>query len=263
MIHQIHRDVEHASSAFAAADAYFDSRPATAQIISPPTVHSIAITAATKPENLQYPEPIEDFLAKDVKPEDWSTFVNYLLPDYYSNANNDVADRKLKAELIDERMHRLTLDPNDVSRTDLDQVRAQLQPLRNESPRRCTTQTDVNAMIDVWNEGFFLPRGVKIRLVASELAVESELRGVQSSENGESSTMPGAWIPYDHELPGGTAVGSRTPRRGWSFGGIRADSMKFKMGPIEADNTGLRMGNMLMYAQSSWPSFIVILREPC
>ena len=190
-------------------------------------------------------------MAKDVKPEDWITFVNYLLPDYYSSVNNDVADRKLKAELIDERMHRLTLGQNDVSRTDLDQVNAQLEPLRTDCSRRLALKTDVHATTELWNEGFFLPRGIKIRLVGSELAVDPDDRGVYSNGKGDSSTIPGAWIPCDHELPGVPSGESRAPRRGWSFGGIKADSRGFKLGPIEADNSGIRMGNMLMYAQSS------------
>ena len=182
-----------------------------------------------------------------MKPEDWITFVNYLIPEYYSNANNNVADRKLKAELIDERMHRLTLGQNDVSRTDLDQVRAQLEPLRTTSLRRPAPQNNIDATIDSWNKGFFLPRGVKIRLIDSELAVDQNDREVYPVEKGESSTMPGAWIPYDHELPGGTPAGSRMPRRGWSFGGARADSRGFKIGPIEADNSGFRLGSLIMY----------------
>ncbi|KAH8589442.1 hypothetical protein B0O99DRAFT_636891 [Bisporella sp. PMI_857] len=235
----VHHDHDYASSTSAAAEAYFESRPAPRRANSTPSTHSIAITASTKPEDLPFPEPIDDFLAKGVEPHDWATFVNYLLPDYASGVNNEVADKKLKAELIDERMQRLTLGQHDRSRTDLDQVKAQLEPLRSTSSQNADWQGNVRATIDMWNEGFFLPRGVKIRLVDSELVPEQE-------ERVESNRMPGAWIPYDHELPGGMPASARGPKRGWSFGGIRADSRGFKMGPIEADDRGFRMGNMLV-----------------
>lgn len=91
------------------------------------TVHTIAIHPRTTPYDLPYPEPIEDFFARDLTQQDWATFVNYLLPDYASDANNQVADRKLKAELLDERMQRLTLDEKSGSRTNLSQVSAQLE----------------------------------------------------------------------------------------------------------------------------------------
>lgn len=101
--------------------------------------------------------------------------------------------------------------------------------------------------IDIWNEGFFGPRGVKIRLVGSES--EKSLKGDVTNGSAREVTngMPGAWVPYDNEVNGEP---SRAPkgRRSWGLGslGMRADSKGFKMGPIEANEDGFKLGNMLV-----------------
>ena len=156
--HSLGDDLDRVSSS--AATAYFESRPAQTRAPAIPNVYAITITSTSEPKDIPYPEPAQEWLSKDVTEQDWATFVNYILPDHAATANNDVADRKLKAELIDERMHRLTLGPEDRSRTDLTQVDAQLQPLRQEiSPISAEWLSRVDAMISEWNAGFFEPRG--------------------------------------------------------------------------------------------------------
>jgi hypothetical protein len=226
----------------ASAAAYFDSRPSHIRTSGPPTIHSIAVTATTAPRDLPYPQPVEDFFAKDLTQQDWATFVNYLLPDYAGSTNNSVADRKLKAELVDDRMQRLTLEEGDRSNMDLSQVTAQLGILRSPTTRIADSEFErkVRVTIETWNDGFFTPRGIKIRLVGSELGQANEAREVT---NG----MPGAWIPYEHETTEGAPSRDNNPRTSWGLGNLmRADARGFKMGPIEANDSGFRMGNMLV-----------------
>ena len=229
---QIHHE-DSTSSSIAAAIAYFESRPIPSSTNRVALLtHSITLTASTQPRELPYPEPHDDFAARGLSRQDWATFINYVLPNYVSSVNNEVADRKMQAEVIDERMHRLTLQGNK-SRTDLEQVKAQLEPLRSESGSGFG-EAEAKSMVELWNEGFFGPRGIEVKL-----------NGEREREREREERMPGAWIPYDHELPGGTP-NARVQKRGWTFGGLRADSRGFKMGPIEADNSGFRLGNMLM-----------------
>lgn len=219
-----------------ASAAYFESRQTRITPSLPPSVHSIAVTPLTEPKDLPYPVPVDEFMSKDITQQDWATFVNYLLPDYTANVNNSVAHRKLQAELVDDRMRNLTLADNDRSRTDLNQVDAQLEPLRQEiSTQNVDPKAHLEETITEWNQGFFMPRGVQIRLIDSERLVE---------EN--TPRIPGAWVSNDHDLPEGSSSQNTEQRSRWGFGGIRADSRGFKMGPIVADNAGFRIGNTLV-----------------
>ena len=233
-----------------AAAAYFESRSVQTASTDTLLVHEISVTEHTLPIHLEFPEPEKKWLERDVLPQDWETFINYLIPHHADVSNHEVADRKLKAELIDERMSRLTLDENARSRTDLQDVDAQLEPLR-QSHTEEAGGNHINSMISLWNEGFFGPRGAFIDLV--------------EPKPGEETTraMPGAWTndPADQDPSGqssATPCGSRRGRGGW----IRADDTGFHIGRnlvsadkngfrvgrngLVADNNGFRIGNMLV-----------------
>ncbi len=224
-----------ASPIAASASAYFESRAVHHLSTDVLLVHSIIITKHTKPADIPFPEPEKKWLERDVLPQDWETFVNYLVPHHMDASNHDIAERKFKEELIDERMHRLTLGQNDASRTDLRQVNAQLEPLRRSHTEE--GYFDVSAVINTWNEGFFGPRNIFIEV--SESPPEDD-RGV----------MPGSWTNDPAEALGNGQ--SQTPpypsRRGFGGGFIRADSTGFHMGRniMSADSNGFRIGNFLV-----------------
>ena len=231
----------HASAVAASASAYFESRPVLHFSTDTLLVHIINITKDTQPSDIPFPEPEKKWLERDVLPQDWETFVNYLIPHHADANNHDVAERKLKAELVDERMHRLTLDQNDTSRTDLREVDAQLEPLR-----RSHTEEDVyhnvNTVINIWNDGFFRQRNILIE------ASESQ------SEDG-TRAMPGSWTNDPVEAAANPQ--SQTPqcisRRGFGRGGwLRADNSGFHVGRnlISAGNDGFRIGRNLISADN-------------
>ncbi|KAK6605073.1 hypothetical protein H4I96_05655 [Botrytis cinerea] len=228
---------------------YFESRPLPPQYSAPRTTqHEICVTPRSTPVDIPIPSSASDY---GIIQQDWSTFVNYLLPDHTLNVNNDVADRKLKAELIDERMHRLTLSEHDYSRLDMNEVQAQLRPLRHPVTASNTDWIrQVDEVIQTWNLGFFLPRGleiIRIDLEQPELFRERD------------SSMPGSWIPDEEESrfpernrsrrgflgccsPCGQGV------RGFRLGSMVADDEGFRIGRngIVADSNGLRIGNMFV-----------------
>ncbi|KAI6711284.1 hypothetical protein JHW43_006194 [Diplocarpon mali] len=164
--------------------------------------------------------------------QDWATFVNYLLPEHAAAVNNDVADRKLNAELIDGRMHRLTLGKESRSMIDLREVDAQLEPLR--STHNEDSSQRLEATLCEWNDGFFKPRGINVsnsNMVTKVAVVEGAGR------------MPGSWIPWEHEMnPGGTSSSNPNARKGFFNSFMQAGPQGFKMGPIVADNDGFRIG---------------------
>jgi hypothetical protein len=182
------------------------------------------VSHGTEPKDIPYPSELAE---KDVSELDWLTFVNYLLPDHAAGVNNDVADRKLKAELVDERMHRLTLGKESRSMTDLREVDAQLDPLRqSQTLPSADTSRRLETTISEWNNGFFKPRGVQI----SNVAMENEV-----AADGEATPMPGSWIPWEHEMNGEAGPSSNpNARKGFFSGFMQAGPQGFKMGPIVA-----------------------------
>ncbi|KAH8685991.1 hypothetical protein BGZ60DRAFT_523258 [Tricladium varicosporioides] len=245
------------------ATAFFESRPAPSNhaTSSQPIIHSLNVTSNTRPSDLPYPS---EWGAKDVSQQDWATFVNFLLPDHASGVNEAIVDRKLQAEFLDERMDGLNLGPEDKSRSD--QVSAQLESLRH--PKSPTIGNNaIAATVAEWNDNFFQPRGIWIS-TSDSAPVSANIE--------EKPRMPGEWIPYDHELlpePSTTQSGGRNngpgrrgmfsgltfpgmdaSSRGFRFGPIVADSEGFRIGKngLVADNTGFRMGNMLIADQKGF-----------
>lgn len=202
--------------------------------MSTPETYKITITSTTEPKDLQYPEALQ---ANDVNQQDWATFVNYLLPDHIAIANNDIADRKLNAELKaeTERLQKFTLGPEELSsnRSNADELEAQLSPLRQSQASPPTARlSELKATVTEWNDGFFGPRGVKVML---------------GDETGRLNQMPGAWIPWENEMgPDGSINAVPETRRSWAPFGFRADAEGFRLGNMVADNGGFRIGKMLV-----------------
>ena len=219
----------------ASATAYFESRPALGRSAPLPKVYTITITSTSKPEDITYPDPA----LSDVTEQDWATFVNYLFPDHAATVNGQIADRKLEAEIA-----ALRLGSDGHSRTDLSQVEAQLEPLRDnpqETERLSERLEKIDATITDWNTGFFEPRGHQIRFIEPEITFEDETR-----------TVPGAWIPYDHEILEGAQPDERKGSRGFRFAGIEANSRGFRLGNlIRADNEGFRLAGDFLVSDSN------------
>lgn len=209
----------------AAATAYFESRPALRPRASIPQVHTLTITSTTEPKDIPYPQELG---AYDTTEQDWATFLNFLFPDHASSINGDIADRKLAAEL---EYMRITEEKS--LRSDMSHVEAQLEPLR-QTPEATSQAAErlgerlnrIDATITEWNTGFFEPRSLQIRFIEPEITIDGQ---------DETRAIPGAWIPYDHEISGEPSAGDPRPaRRGFSFAGIEAGPQGFRLGPIRA-----------------------------
>ena len=231
----VHQDSSGNPSLTSFEHQFFESRPAPDRISYPATTHCIRITPYTTPDDLPYPSYL---MRKDVNEQDWLTFLNHLLPGHAASVNNSIADRKLRAELVDERMHRLTLNHNDRSRIDLREVDAQLEPLRSSNLSE-DRMRDVREVIEVWNEGFFGPRGIKVELTTPVAA-----------QKYETERIPGAWVDEENSNPNPQ---NEQERGRWGmfgnfsrFGNLDANTTGFRLGSIVADNNGFRIGRKLI-----------------
>lgn len=234
-----HDDVDHGSATSAAA--YFESRPAPAMAWTSVLVRTLMITAITSHNDLPY-DP--EWQMRGVTPTDWTTFLNFLIPDYISRVNNNVAEQKLQAEQVDERLEHLTLGSVGSRRTDTSQAEAQLSPLRKqEFSNEASFLANVAAVVTEWNEGFFGPRGIEVRYLEPE-----------PQENSPSISMPGTWNSYGQEdAAGPSSAAGQTPTTSFPpflnsalFPSAGDTTRSFRMGPIIADRNGFRIGSGLV-----------------
>ncbi|KAF4334431.1 hypothetical protein FBEOM_11742 [Fusarium beomiforme] len=208
---------------------YFETRPVpTSASQWEPQTHSIAVKPNSVPEDIPYPENWAT--SYDITPQDWATFVNFLLPDHDSVRNEAILGEKGKSEDGSDvkssigdgsvKSERHTSDPNELRRK----------------------RAEVEAIVQQWNSGFFAPRNVVVRL-----------------QPEEQSHMPGGWeTTFDDppvELPpqvGPSSQREGMPQRrpgGWtgSWGGFQVDNDSVRWGDrFVADSNGLRIRNIVM-----------------
>ncbi|GAO19487.1 uncharacterized protein UV8b_00416 [Ustilaginoidea virens] len=149
------------------AALYFDSRPAPAPTGAPPRetlFHTVTVEDTSLPEHFLYQN---EWAARDVTPQDWATFVNFLLPSHIFKENEAVIERKLREE-----------GGSDAASTSgRSQAEAQLDHLRENPAATTRSRQEIEATIHQWNDGFFGPRGISLSLDPA----------------GGSVRMPGGW----------------------------------------------------------------------
>ncbi|KAJ6437148.1 RING finger domain-containing protein [Purpureocillium lavendulum] len=152
-----------------AAALYFESRPPPPPSSSSPSVargpagvvvHAVNVDAASTPDTLPYQA---EWASRGVTAQDWATFVNFLLPDHTTRGNDAVIDRKLRAEGGGDATSRA--------------AGAQLEHVRESGPEAVRRREDAEATVRQWNDGFFGPRGISIRL----------------DDDPAAERMPGSW----------------------------------------------------------------------
>ncbi|KAK7951578.1 RING finger domain-containing protein [Apiospora aurea] len=140
-------------AASTSAQAYFESRPVASPSTSLEVVHVLAYREHATPEHLPYPAWAASHQTTE---QDWHTFVNYLIPDYALSVNAQVVDRKLHTEGHD----------RPTSETGREIEEAQVSRIKSsaEGASRALGFDETLSTVIEWNDGFFAPRGVAIRL---------------------------------------------------------------------------------------------------
>jgi hypothetical protein len=169
-----------------AAQAYFDSRPVLQRTSGSQIVHEITITSTSTPDDLPYPIALAD---KDITTQEWATFVNYIIPHHTDVSNGQVADQKIKAELLDHRMENLTVEDKERSQIDVSAMDAQLNVLQPLSPQAENRILEVEEIVNEWNIGFFVPRNVLIHTSVPE-AVGLHARRVSTDISSQGTGEP-------------------------------------------------------------------------
>ncbi|KAK0726978.1 hypothetical protein B0T26DRAFT_639770 [Lasiosphaeria miniovina] len=187
-------DVDHLT--VASATAYFDTRPAPPLHSLPQIVHSLVVGDDASPDTLPYPL---QFAAHDVHVQDWQTFVNYLIPHYSAASNEQLIDRKLRAEGIIGDSDALPPSQRHAA------VAQHLDRIRSPADAAQRLQ-NVEATAREWNDGFFGPRRITIR-VNTSAAVAAAAAVYDGSS--EQLRMPGAWDQsFDQPAAAAAAAGN-------------------------------------------------------
>ncbi|ROT41498.1 hypothetical protein SODALDRAFT_322614 [Sodiomyces alkalinus F11] len=247
------------------ARAYFESRPLPPGFYREVHItHTISVSAASSPDQLPY-NP--DFGVHDVTPQDWHTFLNFLLPHHATLRNEAIIDRKLLAEEPSAAAgSSLTPHGRSSSSQGRNQASAHLERLRLESTDihaltpSATVKQEAEAVTFAWNHGFFQPRAIWVRLV-----FESSLEGRQAQDSdirdrshlqtpqyqppfGLSAPMqPPIFHPpmVFHAQPYG-AWHKEQGENGFSFAGINIRDDGFSIGnTVVADRNGIRVGGLI------------------
>ncbi|KAI9806210.1 MAG: hypothetical protein M1825_006325 [Sarcosagium campestre] len=170
---------------------YFESRPTIMRRPSSLTSHHLSIHANDGPDTIPFPEPEQRWLARDVSRLDWATFLNHLFPEHLANVNADIADRKLRAELMwargaegeieneEQRIAQLASLPGMQELSEKQRL-VEADAQANGSPSR---QQQMEFVVAEWNEGFFQPRGFQIE---AEIALDSPLAPLESLGSQET-----------------------------------------------------------------------------
>ncbi|KAF6844075.1 hypothetical protein CMUS01_01488 [Colletotrichum musicola] len=243
------------------AVAYFDSRPPPALSPREQLVHTITVRASTTPDDVPY---APTWAARDVTQQDWATFVNLLIPHHAAARNEAVINRKLQAE--EEALAAAAAASGTASTSgrstnssshasaQLDQIRA--DPETDPSAAAGVRREDAEAVVAQWNEGFFRPRGMVVRLspVVEELrmpgAWDQSFDRVADSSPASAGPAPMPFPPMQPPPhgPPGLHPQSAPPSasRSWNFAGIRLSEDGISIGDrFVADMNGIRMGSFV------------------
>ncbi|RGP73416.1 hypothetical protein FLONG3_6362 [Fusarium longipes] len=205
---------------------YFETRPPPTSTSLEELRHSIAVKPDSVPQDIPYPE---HWAAYDVTPQDWATFVNFLLPDHDSLKNEAIFGGKIKSE-----------DGSDAkSATSNASARSERQT--TDPDEWHTRRAEIHSVVHQWNLVFFRPRRVAVILEPEEPVYASREWEVPS--NNPSDGVPQAGPSYQRDgMPQRRDGGFQG---GW--GGLRVNESGVRWGErFVADSNGLRIGNLVM-----------------
>ena len=245
----------------AALADYFQSRPCPTGIPSTGIKSDIRFHPEAVPEEFPYQS---DWSSHDVNAQDWATFLNYLLPGHALRGNQNVLDRKIQAEAEAEAVTGGGHDGAAASVSGRSQAESQRDQLGSEkdSSHEHANFTDPHVTLQQWNEHFFRPRGMTVRIDEESY---NQMPGTWDESFDEGAYQEDEAGPSTRSLGGGGGRGGGG--RGWrgrggrgggwhrNFGGVEmggrgvrygqgfvADSNGVKLGPFVMDGSGFRMG---------------------
>lgn len=159
------------SALYISAAPYFEMRPSTRPKPSNTLPCQIACLADATVDDLPMPEPKQILADRDVDPHDWLTFVNHLIP--YKTTNSSTST---KGKAVDQKRERGGAQSE----------MAALEPCLSEPER----QQRVKAVVEGWNQNFFLPRGLEIVVRVEATPRSPSAARLQASRPPPSTSLP-------------------------------------------------------------------------
>lgn len=125
--------------------AYFLMRPSNRPIPNSVLCYRLTLPRGANSDSIKFPQPERKMLERDVDRQDWSTFMNHLLPVYDVTEGSSLLNHSVPGIQRTSRAHNGGLT-------------------NNAQPPNSSTLSNLDAVVTEWNHGFFAPRGLKIML---------------------------------------------------------------------------------------------------
>ncbi|KAH0544701.1 hypothetical protein FGG08_001206 [Glutinoglossum americanum] len=180
---QQHHDVESPphNPCLSSSLAYFESRPSLIRRPNHILTNHIIIPPDATPSDIPFP-PSATWRARDVDDRDWATFLNHLFPQHHRNTNAQIADKKIRAEIS----YNLSTGSSSVEKLRSAQLDGLLRSDDNDE-NQVESETErskrIKAVVREWNEGFFLPRGLKVVGIVQPPSGSSREEAPSSGDN--------------------------------------------------------------------------------
>lgn len=221
-----------------------------------------AITTRSTPSDFPFPATL--VVQRDVRSDDWRTFINYLLPHHIEQSSKDVISHKLQFMSLSADgepssapvaagqgdKDQQDSSTSEICLVDTEAGEAPADPLL---PRH--SQLVVAAALRQWNDGFFGPRGILVRFRDGQSAAQPDQlpripgawgssfntnRGPTTGTNADGAPV------QDHGTmrTAGNVTGGRPAT--FNFAGITVDGDRFAIGNnhFVADRNGVRIGGI-------------------
>ncbi|KAI9738460.1 MAG: hypothetical protein M1818_005357 [Claussenomyces sp. TS43310] len=213
------------------AAAYFESRPVHQASSGALLIYTLLLGDDLEPEDIPYPQPEDAWLQRELTKQDWATFINHLIPHHIDVTNRNVTDRNLKADLIDKKMQRLTLEHTSGESANLQRVPARLDQTQQPTVSKDAEPRSIDDILCEWNGNFFAPRRLRVNISIRPSKKARAMPGVSNHDSAENAYVPDG----SHDT---------APKRG--FGWMRADKSGFHLGRnlLSADSNGFRLGRI-------------------
>ncbi|KAL8946753.1 MAG: hypothetical protein Q9222_006891 [Ikaeria aurantiellina] len=143
---------------FPSAASYFESRRPTQPRRSSTLPCHIAVLHNTTIDDLPMPKPERILHDRDVNAQDWLTFINHLIPPQSQKNGLGGAGEKMAEKMDGSHLH----------------------------PAEPQRQQMIKAVVEEWNRGFFLPRGIEI-VVRVEVTPRSPAASASSSSRSSNA----------------------------------------------------------------------------
>lgn len=211
------------------AELFFETRPPPPAHMIPEStiVHTLQLETESLPDDFPFPS---DWEKRDINPQDWATFCNFLLPDHTTRRNDIILERKLRSEAGSEAGGSITSGRSQAEFQQQEMNSTGPQGAADNAQRRAAALATVNE----WNTGFFVPRGITISLAPAPESEDPAIQTPLDRGNAAGNAQNSWWSNASFKINGDSITYGKN---------FIIDNNGIRVGSLILDNDGVRMAN--------------------